>query len=111
MPTSVVRFRSRGHLKRPTLKHRTRGNVVATMKRAFILGGVLALGGCRGDAAEQPGEVAGPVTMPASESTASLKVGDPAPAFSLPDANGQMVSLAESHAGGPAVLVFYRGDW
>lgn len=49
--------------------------------------------------------------MPESEPTATLKVGDAAPAFSLSDASGGTVSLADALATGPAVLVFYRGDW
>jgi peroxiredoxin len=41
----------------------------------------------------------------------ALKVGDVVPMFSLPDARGQMVSLADVLASGPAVLSFYRGAW
>ncbi len=48
---------------------------------------------------------------PASETTKTLSVGDPAPAFSLPDTTGNDVSLQSLTASGPAVLVFYRGDW
>ena len=39
------------------------------------------------------------------------KVGQPAPDFSLPDAAGHTVSLAELRARGPVVLSFYRGCW
>lgn len=38
-----------------------------------------------------------------------LPLGSPAPAFTLPDANGNIVSL-ESLRGRPVVLVFYPGD-
>ena len=31
--------------------------------------------------------------------------------FALPAQDGRTVSLAETLAGGPAVLVFYRGYW
>lgn len=48
---------------------------------------------------------------PASHSTQTLSVGDAAPGFSLPDSAGAQVSLASLTASGPAVLVFYRGDW
>jgi peroxiredoxin len=37
-----------------------------------------------------------------------IEVGDRAPAFVLPDENGEPVSLPEDT---PTVLVFYRGDW
>ncbi len=49
--------------------------------------------------------------MPASESTTTLSVADAAPAFSLASPDGSEVSLASLTASGPAVLVFYRGDW
>jgi peroxiredoxin len=38
-------------------------------------------------------------------------VGDQAPNFRLPDAHGGEVELAELRAGGPVVVVFYRGQW
>lgn len=41
----------------------------------------------------------------------SLQVGQPAPLFTLPDAAGQPVALADLLARGPVVLVFYRGNW
>ncbi|WP_066269876.1 peroxiredoxin-like family protein [Hydrogenophaga palleronii] len=41
----------------------------------------------------------------------ALKVGDLAPAFDLPDANGQIVSSAELLRRGPLVVSFYRGVW
>ncbi|MGI4833113.1 MAG: peroxiredoxin-like family protein [Janthinobacterium lividum] len=40
-----------------------------------------------------------------------LPVGQPAPAFTLPDALGQPVSLADLLAQGPVALTFYRGNW
>jgi peroxiredoxin len=42
---------------------------------------------------------------------AAAKVGDVAPDFTLPGANGKAVSLSESLRGGPAVVIFYRGGW
>ena len=48
---------------------------------------------------------------PASEATTTLAAGDAAPSFSLKDPSGAEVSLASLTASGPAVLVFYRGDW
>ena len=41
----------------------------------------------------------------------SLKVGETAPDFTLPDAYGQPVTLSALLAHGPVVLTFYRGDW
>ena len=39
------------------------------------------------------------------------RVGQPAPDFTLPDASGAAVSLADLRARGPIVLSFYRGRW
>lgn len=41
----------------------------------------------------------------------ALKAGQPAPAFSLPDDEGNLVSLADLLARGPAIVTFYRGVW
>jgi hypothetical protein len=40
-----------------------------------------------------------------------LRVGDRAPDFTLPNAHGVPVSLAELRARGPVVLSFFRGKW
>ncbi|MFN0090043.1 MAG: peroxiredoxin-like family protein [Acidimicrobiales bacterium] len=40
-----------------------------------------------------------------------IKVGDLAPVFSLPDAHGRAVHLADRLESGPVVLAFYRGAW
>ena len=39
------------------------------------------------------------------------RVGQPAPDFTLPNATGTPVSLADLRARGPVVLSFYRGRW
>ncbi len=39
------------------------------------------------------------------------KVGERAPAFTLPNAAGHPVSLADRVARGPVVLSFFRGRW
>jgi len=39
------------------------------------------------------------------------KLGQPAPDFTLPNAAGHKVSLADLRARGPVVLSFYRGRW
>ena len=41
----------------------------------------------------------------------ALTVGDRAPDFSLPNAVGQVVSLAGLLVSGPVVVSFYRGGW
>jgi hypothetical protein len=41
----------------------------------------------------------------------ALKQGDTAPAFTLPDQAGSLVSSADLLAKGPLVLNFYRGMW
>ncbi|MFT7476183.1 MAG: peroxiredoxin [Verrucomicrobiales bacterium] len=41
----------------------------------------------------------------------ALKVGDRAPMFELPGADGVMVKLADVLKSGPAVVSFYRGAW
>jgi peroxiredoxin len=46
-----------------------------------------------------------------SYGSASPKVGSKAPGFSLPDARGGEVTLAELLARGPVVVTFYRGGW
>ncbi|GAA5506026.1 peroxiredoxin-like family protein [Novipirellula caenicola] len=41
----------------------------------------------------------------------AIAVGQPAPAFALPDAHGKTVALSDLLADGPVVLMFYRGSW
>ena len=41
----------------------------------------------------------------------ALKVGDKAPSFTLPDATGKSVSLADTLKNGPTIVIFYRGGW
>ena len=41
----------------------------------------------------------------------ALGLGDPSPAFSLPNQQGRMVSLDDVLRTGPAVVTFYRGGW
>jgi len=41
----------------------------------------------------------------------SLKVGDNAPSFTLPNAKGKQVSSSDLLGKGPIVLSFYRGGW
>jgi peroxiredoxin len=46
-----------------------------------------------------------------SAAAPGLSVGEEAPDFTLPDAQGRAVSLRERLSNGPVVLVFYRGEW
>jgi|SRR5215813_12896227 len=41
----------------------------------------------------------------------ALRVGERAPDFTLPDASGRSVSLADYRGKKPVVIVFYRGYW
>ena len=41
----------------------------------------------------------------------ALRVGEPPPDFTLPDATGRPVSLEDYRGKKPVVLVFYRGYW
>lgn len=41
----------------------------------------------------------------------ALRIGEPPPDFTLPDAAGRSVSLADFRGKKPVVLVFYRGYW
>jgi hypothetical protein len=40
-----------------------------------------------------------------------IKVGDPLPAFALPNAYGQEVRSADLLVKGPLVMTFFRGSW
>ena len=40
-----------------------------------------------------------------------LRIGDRFPDFALPDTEGRPVTLASVVARGPALLLFYKGDW
>ena len=54
---------------------------------------------------------AGVREIEASRAVPGLAVGDHAPNFTLPDALGRPVSLADLLAQGPVVVTFYRGEW
>lgn len=63
-----------------------------------------------------PAEIGARIDAAIAEVAASglapgLAVGDRAPGFTLPDATGRDVSLADRLEAGPVVLQFYRGDW
>ena len=54
---------------------------------------------------------AGVTEIDSSGLAPGLTVGDHAPNFTLPDAFGHPVTLADLLARGPVVVVFYRGEW
>ena len=39
------------------------------------------------------------------------QTGDQAPRFTLPNTNGELISLADLLTRGPVVITFYRGVW
>ncbi|TWT47934.1 putative peroxiredoxin bcp [Rubripirellula amarantea] len=41
----------------------------------------------------------------------AIAVGQPAPDFELPSAKGEAIKLSALLAGGPVVIMFYRGSW
>ena len=51
-----------------------------------------------------------PVTQPAADID-RVKVGQPAPDFTLEDSDGKAISLSDFRAKKSVVLVFYRGYW
>ncbi len=57
-----------------------------------------------------PSHATRPQAPPGIEARA-VKRGAAAPAISLPAADGSRWTLKDALARGPAVLVFYRGDW
>jgi len=66
--------------------------------------------------AQIPTEIAGRIEMGVDEVTTSgvapgLAVGDSAPGFTLSDAVGRQIALADLMAQGPVVVTFYRGEW
>jgi hypothetical protein len=46
-----------------------------------------------------------------SERTSKLRAGDRFPDFALPDSEGRLVTRDSVVARGPALLLFYKGDW
>lgn len=54
---------------------------------------------------------AGVTEIDASGVAPGLAIGAQAPNFTLPDALGQPVALADLLAQGPVVVTFYRGEW
>lgn len=53
----------------------------------------------------------GCVVVTAQAPRSTLKVGDKAPDFALPNGDGKLVMLSQYTAVSPVVIVFYRGFW
>jgi hypothetical protein len=51
------------------------------------------------------------VAVSAQGARTTLKAGDKAPDFALPNGDGKLVLLSDYTARSPVVLVFYRGFW
>ncbi|GGD05906.1 redoxin domain-containing protein [Pontibacillus salipaludis] len=49
--------------------------------------------------------------LESSDQGKGLRVGEKAPAFSLPNAKGDSVDLYQQLQSGPAIVTFYRGGW
>jgi len=84
--------------------------------RALLLIAALALSACTdSEPAPQPDYPATPITvtgLTADEAAETARaMGDEAPPFTLPNATGGDVKLADALAEGPVVLTFYRGTW
>lgn len=83
------------------------------MKLTWLsLGAVLALAGAR--AAQAQGTPAlGPRDGPTDPPTdlGRVKLGDPAPDFTLESLDGRRVTLSSYRGAKNVVLVFYRGHW
>jgi hypothetical protein len=62
--------------------------------------------------AQSPQSPLAPPKLPApAPASVTLKVGDRAPDFGLPNGDGKLVLLSEYTARSPVVLIFYRGYW
>ena len=61
----------------------------------------------------QQSPLAPPVLPKTSDAAKSmtLKLGDKAPDFALPNGDGQLIILSDYTQRSPVVLVFYRGFW
>jgi type IV pilus biogenesis protein CpaD/CtpE len=74
---------------------------------------VVALALLSGAAQAQSSPLAPPAlsSPPKTNNAVTLKVGDKAPDFALPNGDGKLVSLSDYTSVRPVVIVFYRGFW
>jgi len=81
--------------------------------KAFLAGISLTILFAPSVARAQQSPLAPPVIPKATDTAKSttLKLGDKAPDFALPNGDGKLVILSEYTQRSPVVLVFYRGFW
>ncbi len=73
--------------------------------------GLVFLAACSGSKTEEKPVEAAALAITATPAVAvGSEVGNRAPAFSLPNGEGEPVALAD-YAGTPVAVVFYRGQW
>ena len=87
--------------------------VVPALAAALALAGLTACGGAAQPATEAPQPTASQATAAPGATTENLPAAQfrVAPAFELPNAKGETVSLASYAGDKNVVLVFYRGFW
>jgi len=71
---------------------------------ALVLASVVSAAGFAQLGPKEPG------TQPATDIT-RIKVGQPAPDFTLEDSDGKRITLSDFRGKKSVVLVFYRGHW
>jgi hypothetical protein len=77
-----------------------------------LLGILIVIASCISAHAQTAQSPLAPPKIPASSTSGtSLKLGDKAPDFALPNGDGKLVILSEYTQRSPVVLVFYRGFW
>lgn len=77
-----------------------------------LLGILIAIASCISAHAQTGQSPLAPPKIPAATTAGtSLKLGDKAPDFALPNGDGKLVILSEYTQRSPVVLVFYRGFW
>ena len=77
----------------------------------FMIRIFLALTLAAGIALAPSVKAAEPKTSPAAKRAEPVKVGEPAPDFTLTDQNGRSHTLSAERGKRAVVLVFYRGYW
>jgi cytochrome oxidase Cu insertion factor (SCO1/SenC/PrrC family) len=85
-----------------------RRHVLRTFARSLVIPAAFLVGIVAGNLSLAQSNTDADAPAPADLNR--VRPGQPAPAFELQDANGQMQTLA-SFQGRPVVLVFYRGSW
>lgn len=84
-----------------------------TSMKAFLAAAVLIIVFAGTLARAQQSPLAPPVVPKPADTgkSTTLKLGDKAPDFALPNGDGKLVMLSEYTQRSPVLLVFYRGFW